>query len=168
MKFYQPSCVGLPLKFSLESVLFLRVDTTVKAEVQPKFFIPLPDQVTVSGKVNIRYDLEWQINLSDLIFLLSKNTNSKEAEPLFPYYGSLLSRGSRGREGGSELGVAGQREGEAMAGEKGRAPRLSPASELPAYTSSQHERGICGGDRYCGRKIVQRERTFFSTQHFYV
>ena len=63
VKFYQPSCVGLPLKFSLESVLFLRVNTTVKAEVQPKFFIPLPDQVTVSGKVNIRYDLEWQIEL---------------------------------------------------------------------------------------------------------
>lgn len=53
VKFYQPSCVGLPLKFSLESVLFLRVNTTVKAEVQPKFFIPLPDQVTVSGKINV-------------------------------------------------------------------------------------------------------------------
>ena len=64
VKFYQPSCVGLPLKFSLESVLFLRVNTTVKAEVQPKFFIPLPDQVTVSGKMNIRYDLEWQMELS--------------------------------------------------------------------------------------------------------
>lgn len=56
VKFYQLSCVGLPLKFSLESVLFLRMNTTVKAEVQPKFFIPLPDQVTVSGKMNIRYD----------------------------------------------------------------------------------------------------------------
>lgn len=57
VKFYQPSCVGLPVKFSLESVLYLRVNTTVKAEVQPKFFIPLPEQVTVSGKLNIRYDL---------------------------------------------------------------------------------------------------------------
>ncbi|KAL9951822.1 hypothetical protein ACROYT_G044557 [Oculina patagonica] len=53
LKFYQPSCVGLPLKFALESVLHLRVNTTIKAEVQPKFFIPLPDQVTVSGKMNI-------------------------------------------------------------------------------------------------------------------
>lgn len=57
VKFYHPSCVGLPLKFALESVLFLSVNTTVKAEVQPKFFIPLPDQVTVSGKMNIRYGL---------------------------------------------------------------------------------------------------------------
>ena len=55
VKFHQPSGVGLPLKFSLESVLFLRVNTTVKAEVQPKFFIPLPDQVTVNGKMNIRF-----------------------------------------------------------------------------------------------------------------
>lgn len=51
----QPSVVGIPLKFVLQSVLFLRINTTVKAEVKPKFFIPLPEQVTVNGKINIRF-----------------------------------------------------------------------------------------------------------------
>lgn len=55
VKIRQPSCAGLPLDFSVDSVLFLRLNTTVKAEVQPRFFIPLPDQVTLSGKLNIRY-----------------------------------------------------------------------------------------------------------------
>lgn len=53
VKIRQPSCVGLPLDFSVDSVLFLRLNTTVKAEVHPRFFIPLPDQVTLSGKLNI-------------------------------------------------------------------------------------------------------------------
>ena len=68
VKFYQPSCVGLPVKFSLESVLYLRVNTTVKAEVQPKFFIPLPEQVTVSGKLNIRYDLHGTMSYCTFLF----------------------------------------------------------------------------------------------------
>ncbi|CAH3156874.1 unnamed protein product [Pocillopora meandrina] len=53
VKIRQPSCAGLPLDFSVDSVLFLRLNTTVKAEVQPRFFIPLPDQVTLSGKLNV-------------------------------------------------------------------------------------------------------------------
>ena len=55
VKVVQPSVVGIPLKFILQSVLLLRVNTTVKAEVTPRFFIPLPDQVTVNGKINIRF-----------------------------------------------------------------------------------------------------------------
>jgi len=96
VKFYQPSCVGLPVKFSLESVLYLRVNTTVKAEVQPKFFIPLPEQVTVSGKLNIRYDI-WHNELLHF-FILSNTINTKEAEPLFPYHRFLLRRGLLGKE----------------------------------------------------------------------
>ena len=64
VRFYQPSCVGLPLKFILESVLYLRVNTTIKAEVEPKFFIPLPDQVTLSGRMNIRYGFEVQLQVA--------------------------------------------------------------------------------------------------------
>ena len=58
VKVVQPSAVGIPLKFNLQSVLFLRVNTTIKAEVHPKFFIPLPDHVTVNGTMNIRFVCE--------------------------------------------------------------------------------------------------------------
>ena len=60
VKVVQPSAVGIPLKFNLQSVLFLRVNTTIKAEVHPKFFIPLPDHVTVNGTMNIRFVCEYK------------------------------------------------------------------------------------------------------------
>ncbi|CAH3178702.1 unnamed protein product, partial [Porites lobata] len=53
IKVVQPSCMGIPLKFTLQSVLFIRLNTTIKAEVEPKFFFPLPDQLTLNGKINV-------------------------------------------------------------------------------------------------------------------
>ena len=59
IKVVQPSCMGIPLKFTLQSVLFIRLNTTIKAEVEPKFFFPLPDQLTLNGKINVRWESKY-------------------------------------------------------------------------------------------------------------
>ena len=128
VKFHQPSYVGLPLKFSLESVLFLRVNTTVKAEVQPKFFIPLPDQVTVNGKMNIRFVI---------VYSQSSIIITKGAEPLFPYYGSLLRRSSLGVGGVNSGGGGG---GARSLGDNGKRERAG-ASPLFSLSPSRRSPG---------------------------
>lgn len=97
--------------------------------------------------------------LNYFIFLLPNNTNTKEAEPVFPYYGSLLHRSSQGRGVESELGVA--RHGTGGRGAIGKdkdgrlvspqPPNYQPTRQASAKEASAEEKCIFA------EKVVQRK-----------
>ena len=59
--FAQPSTAGIPLKFTLQSVLFMQVNSTVKTAMETKFFVPF--QASLTGKLNSRF-----VNESSALF----------------------------------------------------------------------------------------------------
>lgn len=61
--FAQPSAAGIPLKFTLQSVLFMHVNSNVKTAVGTKFLVPF--QASLTGKLNSRF-----VNESSAVFYL--------------------------------------------------------------------------------------------------
>lgn len=61
--FAQPSAAGIPLKFMLQSVLFMHVNSNVKTAVGTKFLVPF--QASLTGKLNSRF-----VNESSAVFYL--------------------------------------------------------------------------------------------------
>ena len=62
--FEQPSAAGIPLKFMLQSVLFMHVNSNVKTAMETKFFL-FPFQASLTGKLNSRF-----VNESSAVFYL--------------------------------------------------------------------------------------------------
>ena len=61
--FAQPSAAGIPLKFMLQSVLFMHINSNVKTAVETKFLVPF--QASLTGKLNSRF-----VNESSAVFYL--------------------------------------------------------------------------------------------------
>lgn len=62
--FAQPSAAGIPLKFMLQSVLFMHINSNVKTAVETKLFL-FPFQASLTGKLNSRF-----VNESSAVFYL--------------------------------------------------------------------------------------------------